>query len=87
MADRPDPAQVLVGQADATVQAFTVAMAPVVRAYLGAAAQAGEALTAWARQMSAALGEMAVALESSHGQREGRGDPTGDPPLGRGDGG
>jgi hypothetical protein len=74
MADQPDPAKVLVDQAQAQAARFAAAMAPLAQAYLAAAAQLGATLTEFGRQV-------AVALESSHGRRADRGDPTGDPPL------
>jgi hypothetical protein len=79
MADRPDPAKELVDQARAAAEQFAAAMAPLADAYLAGCARASATMAAWAA-------EVARALAASHGQRGERGDPTGDPPLRRGDG-
>jgi hypothetical protein len=75
--DSPDAAEVLRAQIDALAAGFAAALRPIGEAYLRAAAQMGESLTEWARQV-------AVALEASHGVRAELGDPTGDPPVSRG---
>jgi hypothetical protein len=73
----PDPAEVLRAQVDAAVAGFVAALRPLAEAYLRAAAQIGEGLGEWARQVAAAL-------DASHGARADLGDPTGDPPVSRG---
>ena len=80
MADQPDQhVEVLHVQVDAAARQLAEAMAPLAEAYLLAAARAGDSMAAWAR-------EVATALEASRGARQDKGDPTGDPPLGRGGG-
>jgi hypothetical protein len=78
MADQPDPAEELAAQARQVAEGFAAAMAPLAQAYLAAAARVGATMTEWARQVT-------EALAASHGTRADRGDPTGDPPLGRAD--
>jgi phage shock protein A len=78
----PDPAGERRAQAAA---AFAAAMQPLAEAYLRAAAQLGENLAEWCRQITPALAQIVAALEASHGGvRAELGDPTGDPPMSRG---
>lgn len=79
MADQHDPAGERAARMAASMAQFAAAMQPLADAYLHTMQQAGDSMGAWLRQVGAALA-------ASHGQRAELGDPTGDPPIGRGDG-
>jgi len=66
-------------QAVRDIDAIVTALAPLADAYLHTAERVGDMMAEWGRQVTAAF-------MASHGAREGRGDPTGDGPVGRGDG-